>query len=220
MAFQLDPEGGAGSIMRRFHGRWQIRPHPADPEHACMSTLDQARQLGCSLIMRHTHWLRGPATPLRSCTARRLLAPLARCTRSQPTFCSSATRLCCLVPACCRILRWASPCPRPSTASSSASRATRCGLGAQGARSPSGHRPGQPSRAVGRCNSGRPPHLTVASGMRSPLPGTDQRHKCRHARRRLAASSAAPAPPNPTRPHPTPPPHPTTPPTTVGPENL
>lgn len=46
MDFQLDPEGGAGGIMRRFHGRWQIRPHPADPEHACMSTLDQDLALG------------------------------------------------------------------------------------------------------------------------------------------------------------------------------
>ncbi|KAL4437978.1 hypothetical protein ABPG77_004199 [Micractinium sp. CCAP 211/92] len=46
MAFQLDPDGGTGGIMRRFHGRWQIRPHPADPEHACMSTLDQDLALG------------------------------------------------------------------------------------------------------------------------------------------------------------------------------
>mgnify|MGYP001810310955 CR=1 FL=1 len=27
--------------MRKFHGRWTIRPHPADPQHASLSTLDQ-----------------------------------------------------------------------------------------------------------------------------------------------------------------------------------
>lgn len=27
--------------MRKFHGRWHIRPHPRDPEHASLSTLDQ-----------------------------------------------------------------------------------------------------------------------------------------------------------------------------------
>ncbi|PRW58793.1 NAD(P) mitochondrial isoform A [Chlorella sorokiniana] len=46
MDFQLDPEGGASGIMRKFHGRWQIRPHPRDPEHASLSTLDQDLALG------------------------------------------------------------------------------------------------------------------------------------------------------------------------------
>lgn len=35
------PPGPSTGIMRKFHGRWQIRPHPRDPEHASMSTLDQ-----------------------------------------------------------------------------------------------------------------------------------------------------------------------------------
>jgi hypothetical protein len=38
MSFELDP--GGGGVMKRFHGRWTIRPHPADP-HASLSTLDQ-----------------------------------------------------------------------------------------------------------------------------------------------------------------------------------
>jgi hypothetical protein len=46
MDFQLDPEGGASGIMRKFRGRWQIRPHPRDPEHASLSTLDQDLALG------------------------------------------------------------------------------------------------------------------------------------------------------------------------------
>ncbi|KAI7844258.1 hypothetical protein COHA_002056 [Chlorella ohadii] len=33
-------------IMRKFHGRWQIRPHPRDPDHASLSTLDQDLALG------------------------------------------------------------------------------------------------------------------------------------------------------------------------------
>ncbi len=132
MAFQLDPDGGTGGIMRRFHGRWQIRPHPADPEHACMSTLDQARQLGYLLIMRHTHWLRGPGH-----SAALLHGAAAAAPRCSPLREFAACLLFqCDMPAalfpaaCCRTLRWASPCPRPLTASSSASRATRCGLGA------------------------------------------------------------------------------------------
>lgn len=39
MDFELDPRGGG--VMKRFHGRWAIRPHPADPQHASLSTLDQ-----------------------------------------------------------------------------------------------------------------------------------------------------------------------------------
>ena len=42
MTFQLDTTSGGGSgIMKRFHGRWHVRPHPADPEHASLTTLDQ-----------------------------------------------------------------------------------------------------------------------------------------------------------------------------------
>lgn len=39
MDFTLDPSGGG--VMKRFHGRWTIRPHPKDPEHSSLSTLDQ-----------------------------------------------------------------------------------------------------------------------------------------------------------------------------------
>ena len=55
MSFQLDdsppPEGirmGHG-VMKRFHGHWHIRPHPSDPDHASLSTLDQDLALGITL---------------------------------------------------------------------------------------------------------------------------------------------------------------------------
>lgn len=35
--------------MRKFHGRWHIRPHPKDPEHASLSTLDQVRPCAAGL---------------------------------------------------------------------------------------------------------------------------------------------------------------------------
>ncbi|KAI3438693.1 hypothetical protein D9Q98_001113 [Chlorella vulgaris] len=47
MDFTLDPSGGG--VMKRFHGRWTIRPHPKDPEHSSLSTLDQDVALNVSL---------------------------------------------------------------------------------------------------------------------------------------------------------------------------
>lgn len=141
MDFQLDPEGGAGGIMRRFHGRWQIRPHPADPEHACMSTLDQV-----GAPAGGARW-RGRLAGRRVCsdgTAQALLCyprnPVAGTanslhTRQVPPPAGTA-QACSLLPArvhlwpaahrpCRRTWRWACTCPRHLTASSSASRATR-----------------------------------------------------------------------------------------------
>lgn len=64
------PPGPSTGIMRKFHGRWQIRPHPRDPEHASMSTLDQVgsaapwRKAGRkfrwpSCIQQVPHWVNG-----------------------------------------------------------------------------------------------------------------------------------------------------------------
>eukprot|EP00887_Chlorella_sp_A99_P000827 scaffold5.g827.t1 len=42
MHFELKP--GTGGIMKRFKGAWQVEPHPDDPEHCSISTLDQASE--------------------------------------------------------------------------------------------------------------------------------------------------------------------------------
>jgi hypothetical protein len=58
-SFQLDPAGGGDGTMRKFVGAWRVRPHPADPQHACIATLDQVGggrwslgKQGAELLMR------------------------------------------------------------------------------------------------------------------------------------------------------------------------
>ena len=135
--FQLDPAtGSGGGIMKRFHGRWHVRPHPADPEHASLSTLDQVgggrggvevgvggsghrsvrgcgeRQAG---TVAQSPRLHGSTAPLVCRCRRPPLRPTGTCTGDN-TVTGAVTG---------RTWLWASTCPLPLTESSSASPAAR-----------------------------------------------------------------------------------------------
>lgn len=57
MHFELKP--GTGGIMKRFKGAWQVEPHPDDPEHCSISTLDQDLALAVSLPPPFNRILKG-----------------------------------------------------------------------------------------------------------------------------------------------------------------
>ena len=86
MSFQLDdsppPEGirmGHG-VMKRFHGHWHIRPHPSDPDHASLSTLDQDLALGITLPSAFDGILKSiSCNQVRSAAAAAAVAGRRRC---------------------------------------------------------------------------------------------------------------------------------------------
>ena len=41
MRFELAP--GQNGIVNKFVGLWRIKPHPLDPEHSSLSSLEQVR---------------------------------------------------------------------------------------------------------------------------------------------------------------------------------
>jgi hypothetical protein len=145
MTFELDTSNGGGSgIMKRFHGRWHVRPHPADPEHASLTTLDQVGfvwqlplragqlkgQLEKQVQRAHAHMCiaavgRGERGVRRLVVLQQHTPQVSAPWSSAPPYPAVPQPL----PRChvchCRTWLWASICPLPLTASSSASPATR-----------------------------------------------------------------------------------------------